>query len=106
MDLRPRCLVLCLVRLRRGFAQILPELALGNRVFEDNNTDVENEGEVVDMEGGGYGAPSRVLGLEVVDMIVNAERREVFHWQKPPSSSNYCFLVYLNYYSTCTMYFS
>ena len=28
------------------------------------------------MEGGGYGAPSRVLGLEVVDMIVDAERRE------------------------------
>ena len=60
------------------YAQILPELrkALGNRVFENNNTDVENEGEVVDMEGSGYGAPSRVLGLEVVDMIVNAERRE------------------------------
>ena len=43
LDLRPRCLVLCLVRLRQGFAQILPELrkALGNRVFEDNNTDVK-----------------------------------------------------------------
>ena len=34
------------------YAQMLPELrkALGKRVFEDNNTDVEDEGEVVDME--------------------------------------------------------
>ena len=56
----------------------MPELrkGLGDRVLEDNNTDVKYEGEVVHMEGGGYSAPSRVLGLEGLDMIVDAERRE------------------------------
>jgi hypothetical protein len=60
------------------YARMLLELrrALGNRVFEDDNSDV------VDMEGnGGYGDSRSVLGLEdardrVVDMIVDVERRE------------------------------
>ena len=63
------------------------------------------------MEGGGYGT-SCVLGLEdardnVVDMIVDVERREreVFR-RHTILLSDYCFLVYLNCYSTCTMYFS
>ena len=60
------------------YGRMLLELrkALGNRVFDDNDADVDGGGEV-GMEGG-YGA-SRVLGLEdardrVVDMIVDVER--------------------------------
>ena len=63
------------------YARMLLELrkALGNRVFEDNNP---NNDDNVDEEGG-YAAssPTCVLGLEdakdrVVDMIVDVERKE------------------------------
>jgi hypothetical protein len=60
------------------YAQMLHELrkALGNRVFEDDNTNDDVADDAVDMEGVGS-----VLGLEdardrVVDMIVDVERRE------------------------------
>ena len=72
VDLRPYCLIPGLSDSDEE-CQVCSELrkALGNREFEDNDTDVE---------GGGYGA-SCVLGLEdardrLVDMIVDVERGE------------------------------
>ena len=89
-DLPPRYLVLRLVHSDEE-CQVLLELrkALGNRLFEDNDTDVEGDGEVVDM----------MLLVDArdraVDVIVNVEslRRKEFRRQIRPS--NYCFFSFI-----------
>ena len=79
-----------------NYARMLLELrkALGDRVFEDNDTNVDGEGEV-DMKGG-YDA-SRVLRLEdardrVASITVDVERGISTPDNTP---SDFCFLAFI-----------